>query len=79
MCDIQITGGNKLVPLMPGGIDGIYKLHTCENGRPAFKRQRSPPGGEAACGLCAAPFSCCRTRWHCSADAGMRYRSARSR
>jgi hypothetical protein len=46
MCDLQLTGANKLVPLLHGGLDGIYKLHTCESGRPAFKRTTGPENGE---------------------------------
>ena len=34
--------------MMPGGLDGIYKLHTCENSRPAFLRKNSLPGGASA-------------------------------
>ena len=46
MCDLQLTGANKLVPLLHGGLDGIYKLHTCESGRPAFRRTTGPEHGE---------------------------------
>lgn len=46
MCDLQLTGANKLVPLLSGGLDGIYKVHTCENGRPAFRRAKGPKSGE---------------------------------
>lgn len=45
MCDIQVTGANAQVPLLAGGLDGIYRLHTCENGRPAFRRITNPDGG----------------------------------
>ena len=46
MCDIQVSGADVHVPLLPGGVDGVYKVHTCESGRPAFKRQKSQPGRE---------------------------------
>lgn len=46
LCSLQLTGANKLVPLLAGGLDGIYKLHTCENGRPAFKRATGPEEGQ---------------------------------
>lgn len=44
MCDIQVTGANAQVPLLAGGLDGIYRVHTCENGRPAFRRITNPDG-----------------------------------
>ena len=46
MCDLQLTGANKLAPLLHGGLDGIYKLHTCESGRPAFRRTTGPENGK---------------------------------
>jgi hypothetical protein len=29
---------------LPGGIDGIYSLLSCKNGRPLYRRKESPPG-----------------------------------
>ncbi len=29
---------------LPGGIDGIYTLTSCKNGRPMYRRKESPPG-----------------------------------
>lgn len=29
---------------LPGGIDGIYTLVSCKNGRPMYRRKESPPG-----------------------------------
>lgn len=37
-CDIQIQGVDKSAPGLAGGMDGVYKVLTCENGRPMYKR-----------------------------------------
>lgn len=37
-CDIQILGVDKFAPGLAGGMDGVYKVLTCENGRPLYKR-----------------------------------------
>lgn len=37
-CDLQIQGVDKLAPGLSGGMDGVYKVVTCENGRPLYKR-----------------------------------------
>ncbi len=47
MCDVQLQGADAHVRGLPGGLDGIYAVSTCEGGRPAFLRKRSPPGGGA--------------------------------
>ncbi|KAF8058457.1 hypothetical protein HT031_005581 [Scenedesmus sp. PABB004] len=43
-CDIRITGVDKQADKLPGGLDGVYKLTGCHDGRPSYKRAGSPPG-----------------------------------
>ena len=43
LCALSVKGADKHVPLLPGGLDGRYKLHHCEGGRPAYVREKSPP------------------------------------
>ncbi|WIA37817.1 hypothetical protein OEZ86_014678 [Tetradesmus obliquus] len=43
-CDIKIEGVDKQADLLPGGLDGVYKLYKCNDGRPAYKRVKSPAG-----------------------------------
>ena len=43
LCALSVTGADKNVPLLPGGLDGRYKLHHCEGGRPAYVRDKSTP------------------------------------
>lgn len=43
-CDIKIEGVDKQADLLTGGIDGVYKLNSCHDGRPAYTRQNSPKG-----------------------------------
>jgi len=43
LCSLSVKGADKHVPLLPGGLDGRYKLHHCEGGRPAYVREKSPP------------------------------------
>ncbi len=43
LCSLSVTGADKHVPLLSGGLDGKYKLHHCEGGRPAYVREKSPP------------------------------------
>ena len=45
-CDIQIQGVDKAAPLLPGGMDGAYKLVTCANGRPLYKRVTTDKAGD---------------------------------
>lgn len=45
-CDIQIQGLDKAAPLLPGGMDGAYKLATCANGRPLYKRITTDKAGD---------------------------------
>ncbi|EIE23585.1 hypothetical protein COCSUDRAFT_65999 [Coccomyxa subellipsoidea C-169] len=43
-CDLKIEGADKLLRNLSGGLDGVYAVWSCENGRPLYKRQQSPPG-----------------------------------
>ena len=43
LCSLSVSGADKHVPLLPGGLDGRYKLHHCEGSRPAYVREKSPP------------------------------------
>eukprot|EP00878_Enallax_costatus_P000429 GHUV01000520.1.p1 GENE.GHUV01000520.1~~GHUV01000520.1.p1 ORF type:complete len:257 (+),score=54.60 GHUV01000520.1:65-835(+) len=45
-CDIKVEGVDKQADLLTGGIDGVYKLYSCKNGRPAYLRQNSPKAEE---------------------------------
>jgi iron-regulated transporter 1 len=45
-CDIKIEGIDKQADLLTGGLDGVYKLYTCHDGKPAYSRQNSPKGEE---------------------------------
>ena len=50
-CDIQIQGVDKAAPLLPGGMDGAYKLVTCANGRPLYKRVTTDKAGDQQTGI----------------------------
>ena len=43
-CDLKIEGADKLLRNLSGGLDGVYAVWSCENGRPLYKRQQSPQG-----------------------------------
>ncbi|MEW5315744.1 MAG: hypothetical protein WDW38_007150 [Sanguina aurantia] len=43
-CDIKIMGVNKQADKLSGGLDGIYTLSACYNGKPLYKREQSPVG-----------------------------------
>nr|BCL66257.1 hypothetical protein [Volvox reticuliferus] len=43
-CDIKFTGVDKQADKLNGGLDGVYKLTSCYNGKPMYKRQSSPAG-----------------------------------
>ena len=38
-CDIQIEGVDSIAPALLGGLDGVYKVATCGNGRPMYRRE----------------------------------------
>ena len=43
LCALSVKGADKHVALLPGGLDGRYRVHHCEGGRPAYVREKSPP------------------------------------
>eukprot|EP00879_Flechtneria_rotunda_P001601 GHRR01001761.1.p1 GENE.GHRR01001761.1~~GHRR01001761.1.p1 ORF type:complete len:323 (+),score=92.21 GHRR01001761.1:307-1275(+) len=43
-CDIKVGGVDKQADLLTGGMDGLYKLTGCKDGRPYYKRQNSTKG-----------------------------------
>ncbi|KAG2496830.1 hypothetical protein HYH03_005235 [Edaphochlamys debaryana] len=45
-CDVRIRGVDKQADHLPGGIDGVYELTSCHNGKPLYLRKNSPPGEE---------------------------------
>ena len=55
-CDVKLEGVDKLLKGTPGGLDGVYAVASCENGRPLYKRQ-----GSAAGRACPANCACART------------------
>lgn len=48
-CDVKIEGSDKLLRNLTGGLDGVYEVWSCENGRPLYKRKKSPPGRKYSC------------------------------
>lgn len=56
-CDIKIEGVDDQADLLKGGIDGVYKLYSCHDGRPAYKRKDSPAGEQRA--AAANDSGCC--------------------
>lgn len=45
-CDLKLSGMDKAADKLKSGIDGIYKLAGCHNGRAMYKRKDSPAGEE---------------------------------
>ena len=45
-CDVQIKGVDKAAPNLLGGMDGLYRVLTCANGRPLYKRDTNDIQGE---------------------------------
>lgn len=45
-CDLKLSGMDKLADKLKSGLDGIYKLSGCHNGRALYKRKDSPAGEE---------------------------------
>ena len=41
---MKLEGADKLLKGTPGGLDGVYAVASCENGRPLYKRQGSAAG-----------------------------------
>lgn len=45
-CDIKISGVNKQADMLTGGLDGVYQLVSCYNGKPMYRRKDSQAGEE---------------------------------
>lgn len=45
-CEIKIAGVNQQADKLNGGLDGVYQLTSCYNGKPMYKRKNSPAGEE---------------------------------
>lgn len=45
-CDLRLSGADHAADLLTGGLDGIYTLSGCHNGRAMYKRKDSPAGEE---------------------------------
>eukprot|EP00884_Botryococcus_braunii_P000617 jgi/Botrbrau1/10556/Bobra.0343s0005.1 len=45
-CDVKVEGADKVLKDLPGGIDGVYEVTTCENGRPMYSRKTKKAGEE---------------------------------
>jgi hypothetical protein len=43
-CDIKVSGVDKQADKLKGGLDGVYQLASCFNGKPMYKRKNSPAG-----------------------------------
>lgn len=43
-CDVRIAGVDAQAGALPGGIDGVYKITGCHNGKPFYRRESSPAG-----------------------------------
>ncbi|MEW5306342.1 MAG: hypothetical protein WDW36_008811 [Sanguina aurantia] len=70
-CDIKIMGVNKQADKLSGGLDGIYTLSACYNGKPLYKREQSPVGDWTVC--CGTPPPSAtgtspRASWHLGGD-----------
>jgi len=42
VCNVKIQGASAVADKLAGGIDGVYEVKGCWNGRPKYKRQNSP-------------------------------------
>ncbi|KAG2429240.1 hypothetical protein HXX76_011009 [Chlamydomonas incerta] len=45
-CDIKVKGVDKQADRLKGGLDGVYQLTSCYNGKPMYKRKNSPAGDD---------------------------------
>lgn len=43
-CNIKISGVDKQADKLKGGLDGVYQLQSCYNGKPMYRRKNSPAG-----------------------------------
>lgn len=44
-CDLKVEGADKVLKGLPGGIDGVYQVTSCESGRPLYTRTGKKAGG----------------------------------
>lgn len=44
LCDIKVSGVDKQADKLRGGLDGVYAVTGCRDGRPYYKRKDSPAG-----------------------------------
>lgn len=47
-CDLKIAGADKNADQLSGGIDGVYKIVSCHNGKPLYRRKDSPSAQASA-------------------------------
>ncbi|GLI61755.1 hypothetical protein VaNZ11_004221, partial [Volvox africanus] len=47
-CDIKVAGVDKQADKPNDGLDSVYKLTSCYDGKPMYKRQSSPVGEDCA-------------------------------
>ncbi len=43
-CDLLVTGIDRHADLLTGGLDGLYRLVSCFDGKPWYRRLAGPPG-----------------------------------
>lgn len=55
-CDIKLTGVDSQLANLTGGMDGLYKLWSCEGGRPLYKREE--PGAWLYLHVCLYGVTC---------------------
>ncbi len=39
-CDVKLSGVDTQIANLTDGVDGVYKLWSCESGRPLYKREQ---------------------------------------
>lgn len=42
LCELRLSGADLLAKTVPGGIDGVYAVKSCQGGRPTYLRKNSP-------------------------------------
>lgn len=56
-CDVRISGADKTADQLQGGIDGVYAIAACHNGKPLYRRKDSTEGQVCCCFLRALAFA----------------------
>lgn len=51
-CDMKLSGVDSQLANLTGGMDGLYKLWSCEGGRPLYKREE--PGAWLSLRVCVS-------------------------